>query len=322
MNTNEYKSMVETDYNSLNRKLNIKAHFFAFITITIWGTTFISTKLLFIDFSPIEIFFFRLVIAYFALLMIKPQLIKYRNIKEELLFAGAGLCVTFYFIFQNTSLSYTLASNVGVLVSVAPFFTAILSHFILDGEPFHKRFFMSFAISIIGIILIVFNGNYILDLNPFGDILAILSAVAWASYSVITKKISVYNYNVILSTRKIFFYSIIFLIPLLPIFHFQLDLIRFTSLPNLFNMMFLGLGASAICFVTWNYALGVLGAVKTSVYIYINPIITIIVSAIILHEKITFVAMIGVALILVGLYISEKNNLDKQKVKERENEIN
>ena len=289
-----------------------KAHLFAFFTIFIWGTTFTSTKMLLIDFSPTEILFFRFLLGYIALLMASPHFIKYKNKREELLFAGAGICgVTLYFILQNTALTYTLASNAGVLVSVAPFFTAILSYFLLDGEPFNKRFFIGFIVSIIGIILIGYNGNYILELNPLGDILAILSAAVWAVYSILMKKISKFNYNIIQCTRKIFFYGLLFLLPMLPLFGFQLDMARFASIPNLFNMLFLGLGASALCFVTWNYALGILGAVKTSVYIYISPVVTIVVSAIILHEKITIVAIIGVIFILSGLYLSEKKSLRK-----------
>jgi drug/metabolite transporter (DMT)-like permease len=86
-------------------------------------------------------------------------------------------------------------------------------------------------------------------------------------------------------------------------------------------MLFLGLGASALCFVTWNYAVGVLGPVKTSVYIYVNPIVTVVTSAIILHERITVIAMAGVVLILAGLYLSERKSLTAKK-KERRLEKN
>jgi drug/metabolite transporter (DMT)-like permease len=285
----------------------VKAHILALFTIFIWGTTYISIKMLLKEFTPTEILFFRFILAYFALLLAKPARIPYKNWKEELLFAAAGLCgVTLYFTVQNTSLVYTLASNAGVLVSVAPFFTAIFSWLLLKEEPLRKRFFIGFVFSIIGIILISFNGNFVLKLNPLGDILAFLCAVVWAAYSVLMKKISALNYNVILSTRKIFLYGIILLIPALPFFHFQWNLARFTYLPNVFHMLFLGLGASALCFVTWNYAVGVLGPVKTSVYIYFNPIVTVVTSAIILHERITAVAMLGAVLILAGLYLSEK----------------
>ncbi len=106
-------------------------------------------------------------------------------------------------------------------------------------------------------------------------------------------------------TRKVFFYGLIFMIPFLFIFDFQLDLSPFSYLPNLLNMLFLGIGASALCFATWNFAVKVLGPVKTSVYIYVTPVVTIAASAILLDERITAVALLGVVLILVGLFISE-----------------
>lgn len=304
-------------------QIRLKAHILAFITIFIWGTTYISTKMLLKEFTPTEILFFRFLLAYCALLIAKPVRIPYKNLKEELLFIAAGLCgVSLYFTLQNTSLVYTLASNAGVLISVAPFFTAILSWFLLKSEPLHKSFFIGFAFSIVGIVLISFNGNFILELNPLGDFLAITSAVAWAAYSVLMKKISVLNYPVLLCTRKIFFYGILLLIPILPFLDFHWKLARFTSPSNVFHTLFLGLGASALCFVTWNYAVGVLGAVRTSVYIYINPVITVITSALILHERITAVAMAGVVLILAGLSLSERKSTPHEKEKRDEDDRN
>ena len=63
-----------------------------------------------------------------------------------------------------------------------------------------------------------------------------------------------------------------------------------------FNLLFLGLGASAMCFVTWNFAVKVLGAVKTSVYIYLVPVITVLCSVVVLHETISTRAALGILL--------------------------
>ncbi|MBN1536403.1 MAG: DMT family transporter [Anaerolineales bacterium] len=293
----------------MDKRQITQGHLSAFISIFIWGTTFISTKVLLDSFSPIEILFFRIVIAYFVLLLIYPRIMKFLSWKEERLFMAAGLCgVTLYFIFQNTALTYTLASNAGILISVAPFFTAFLSHFFLREEHLTASFFIGFAVAIAGIILIEFNGNFYLKLNPRGDLLAIFSAVAWALYCVVMKKISAYHYHPIQSTRKIFLYGLLFMIPSLSLFEFQLGLPRFKYIPNLLNILFLAIGASAFCFITWNFAVSVLGAVKTSVYIYIVPVISVVMAAIVLGEKITLMAIIGVILILAGLYLSERKN--------------
>lgn len=319
--TADYDRQTTADYELQTMASNkvLKAHILAFLTIFIWSTTYVSTKILLIDFNPTEIMFFRFLVAYPVLLIIKPVRTRYGTLKEELLFAGAGFCgVTLYFTLQNTGLVYTLASNAGILTSVAPFFTAIFSYFLLKEESSRSSFFIGFGVSIIGIILISFNGNIILKLNPLGDILVLSGAVAWAVYCIFMKKISLLNYNVILCTRKIFFYGIIFMIPLLPLLGFHWNLARFTYPPYVFHMLFLGLGASALCFVTWNYAVGVLGAVRTSVYIYFCPVISVVTSAIILHERITVMAVIGLVLILAGLYISERKTIMTEKEKKNE----
>lgn len=285
----------------------IKAgHLSAIITILIWGTTFISTKVLLNDFTPIEILVFRFAIGYITLLLIYPYHVKTLNLKQELYFVLAGLLgVTLYFLFENIALTYTFATNVGVIVSIAPFFTAVFAHLFLDNEKLTSRFFIGLIVAMIGIIFIVFNGNFVLKLNPLGDILAILAAIVWAVYSIIIKKISRFQYNVIVCTRKVFFYGLFFMIPFIFFFDFKFQLYRFTSLLNLMNILYLGFGASAVCFVTWNWSVKVLGAVKTSVYIYMVPIITAGASAAILHENITMVSLLGIILTLAGLFISD-----------------
>ena len=95
------------------------------------------------------------------------------------------------------------------------------------------------------------------------------------------------------------------MIPSLFLFDFRPELTRFANPVYLFNIIFLGLGASALCFVTWNFAVKVLGAVKTSIYIYMVPVITVVTSVVILHEKLTALAAVGTVLTLAGLLLSE-----------------
>lgn len=288
------------------RKTNT-GHLLALITIIIWGTTFISSKILLTDFTPVEILFFRFLLGYFVLLLIYSRPVRTKSFKEELLFISAGLCgITLYFLLENIALVYTLASNVGVIVSIAPFFTAVIAHFFLEEEKFHRQFILGFVIALSGIILIGLNGNFLLKLNPIGDLLAFIAPMVWAIYSVLMRKISRLQVHTIGATRKVFFYGILFMLPALFFFDFHLDLGRFKDTQNITNILFLGLGASALCFVTWNRAVGILGAVKTSVYIYIVPVVTVAASALILNEKITWATLLGTFLTLTGSYISER----------------
>lgn len=289
-----------------NEKNNMLGHAAAIFTIFIWGTTFISTKILLRAFQPVEILFFRFVLGFLVLLAAHPKRLKLADVREEFLFALAGLCgICFYYLLENIALTYTLASNVGVILSVAPFFTAILNHLVVKTEEtWRAPFFVGFVVAMLGIACISFSGEN-LAVHPLGDALAIAAAFVWAVYSILTRKISSLGYPVILCTRRTFFYGLLWMIPALFFFDFQLGIARFADITNGLNLLYLGVGASALCFVTWNFSVKELGAVKTSVYIYLVPVITVITSVLILHETLTVLAGIGTVLTIVGLLLSE-----------------
>lgn len=287
-------------------------HLAAFVTILIWGTTFISTKMLLRTFTPVEILFIRFVMGYMALWIVCPRSLKQVPSRQEWLFAAAGFCgVTMYYLLENVALTFTLASNVGVIISIAPFFTAILNWLFMGGERPRIRFFAGFVTAMAGICLITFGGGGELSLNPTGDILAIAAAVIWAVYSTLTRKIGALGHSAIQSTRRTFFYGILFMIPALFFMDFDVNTAQFTEITNIGNLLFLGLGASALCFVTWNFAVRLLGSVKTSVYIYIVPVITTICSALVLRERISALAAMGIILTLAGLFLSEQRTEKK-----------
>ena len=283
-------------------------HLAALFTIIIWGTTFISTKVLLTDFKPVEILFFRFVMGFAALFLVCPHRMKGVGRRQELTFVLAGLCgICLYYLLENIALTYTMTSNVGVIISVAPFFTAILSCLFLRSEgKLRANFFIGFVVAMAGIALLSFNGSQ-MKLNPVGDVLAVLAAFVWACYSILTRKISSFGYPVILTTRRTFFYGILFMVPALFFFDFEMGLERFADLTHLLNILYLGLGASALCFVTWNLAVKALGAVKTSVYIYMVPVITVVTSVLVLKETVTLVSVMGTFLAVAGLFFSEYN---------------
>ena len=107
------------------------------------------------------------------------------------------------------------------------------------------------------------------------------------------------------TTRKIFFYGIVFMIPTLFFFNVDFDVKMFAVPKYMFNFLYLGLCASAFCFVTWNYAVSAIGAVKTSIYIYLIPVVTIVTSTLILKEPVTWMSAVGTVLAIMGLVLSE-----------------
>lgn len=287
-------------------------HIMALCTVMVWSTTFVSTKVLLRSFQPIEVLVLRFIIGTLALFIMKPSPLRLKDKKHELYFAAAGLSgITLYFLFENIALSYTTASNVGIIISVAPIFTILLSRWLLPGIKLHLRFFLGFAAAITGIFFISFGGDS-LTVNPFGDALTVLAALGWGFYSIAIEKVAKLGYPAIQATRRIFLYGLVFLLPALFIFPFRPQISLLLLPVNFLNLLYLGLGASAICFVVWNHAVSIIGPVKTSVYIYTSPIFTVLFSALILGERLTPLAMFGILLTLAGLVLSEGKLLGKK----------
>ena len=102
-------------------------HILALTAVAIWGTTFVSTKLLLAEgMTPAEIMFYRFLIAYLALKLYKPTFRLPESWRDEALFAAAGLTGgSLYFLTENMALQITLASNVALLLATAPILTVL-----------------------------------------------------------------------------------------------------------------------------------------------------------------------------------------------------
>lgn len=292
------------------------AHGLALLTIAVWGTTFIATKILLEAFSPIEILLIRFVMGFLGLALYDAVINRFPkqpwNLRQELLFAGAGLTgVVMYYLLENIALTMTYASNVGILVSIAPLTTAFLALFFLKEEPLKSNLVFGFIIASVGVSLVMFNGNIEFQLSLAGDALALTATLGWALYSIILRKIDTKTYSVLTYTKKIFFYGILGMLPFVFASGFSISTSDFT-LQNTLLLIFLGLGASAGCFVSWNKAVQILGVFKTSAYIYLTPLITLFTAALVLAEPITVMALAGCFLILVGLYLSERKPFSKR----------
>ncbi len=286
----------------------LRAHICALFTACIWGTTFIASKILLQHFSVFDVLFYRFAIGYIALTIISPKPLKVESIKKELAMAVAGFFgITLYFLGENQALTFTATANVGVVVSLAPMFTVLLAYFFLKEEKPKWQFFLGFVVAMSGITLISFRGESSVSFHALGDFLALLAALFWAIYTVVLRKYVPMEKNMLAITKRIIFYGLITMIPCSLFFGMPVNPMEFFNETYLIPIMFLGVGASAICYLTWNWTLHTLGALKASNYIYAVPVITIIASAIILKETVTLTVVIGALLAIAGLIISEKN---------------
>ncbi|MGL4695823.1 DMT family transporter [Enterococcus larvae] len=289
-------------------------HLSALFTVGIWGMTFISTKILLKDFTPFQILFLRFLLGYILLWLVSPKLLKVNTRREEGYFALAGILgIVLYYFLENLALTLTNASNVGIIVSVAPFFTVLLAKVVTLEKRVNRWFYIGFLVSLSGIILISLGSLSVLEIHPTGDVLSLLAAMIWAAYSLVTKKISSFGYNILLATRRTFFYGLLFMLPILFVTGTPTIALEAFTMTNVLNLVFLGAVASAVCFVTWNYSVSKLGAVQASVYIYAVPAITVVTSALFLGEKFTPVIAAGTVLTTIGLFVSERSSGEQKE---------
>ena len=219
---------------------------------------------------------------------------------------GALTGGSLYFLTENTALTMSYASNVSLILCTAPLLTAVVIRFFYKKYRLSTQFVIGSFIALSGVAVVVFNGHFVLNLNPLGDLLSFSAALLWAFYSLIIKKLNG-KYSTAFITRKIFFYGII---SLLPIYAYQplywgRDLLFDPVI--MANLLFLGVVASMLCYMMWNVVLKNLGTVRASNYIYFNPVMTLLASSVVLGEALTTVFITGAILVLSGVFIANRH---------------
>ncbi len=279
-------------------------HLLAVAVVAIWGYTFVSTKLLIVaGLSPSQIMLYRFAIAYICMAVIAPRPLFARSWRDELLTVLAGVMGgSLYFVTENSALALSLTSNVAIIIASTPIFTQIASHLLLPGEQMTRRALTNSLFAFAGVILVVYNGQIVLEVNPIGDLLALVASISWALYTVFIRKLDKRGYTTKFITRKIFFYGVV---TMLPIFLF----IPITPSPAsmllesrvLVPLLFLAVAASFFCFFAWGYIVEKIGAAASAPYIYMVPLVSLVSAAIVLKEPITPLAIAGMGLILFGV---------------------
>lgn len=191
---------------------NFWYHILAVTTVAIWGTTFVSTKILIGNgLNPTEIFLYRFVLAYAGILFVAGKRMFANNLWDELTLLLAGITGgSLYFITENTALQLTTASNVAMIIAITPLLTTLLSSLFFKSERLHRpmRVIAGSLIALVGVAAVVYNGNFVLKINPLGDVLSFAAAFSWAVYSLLIKRITK-RYPTMFVTRKVFGYGIL-----------------------------------------------------------------------------------------------------------------
>lgn len=293
-------------------------HLLAIFVAAVWGTTFISSKILIEQgLSPAEIMFLRFVIAYIGIVIFSREKLWCNSLKDELLMVVLGISGgSLYFLLENTALVYTQASNVAIIIAATPLLTTLAVDLISRQERINRKIYYYSALSLIGVGLVVFNGKFILKLNALGDLLTLGASVMWVIYSIVILKVQE-RYSSLMITRKIFFYGILTLLPYFLIEPMEISWTQLCEPVVAGNLLFLGVLASLICYIEWNVVIEKLGAVDSTNYLYLNPIVALVTSYLVLGERITWLAIIGTALILAGVILSERMQQSRTEKGER-----
>lgn len=286
-------------------KSKLPYHILAISIIAIWGVTFINTKYLIINgLNPQEIFLLRFIIAYIGVWTFSPRKLFTDNWRDELTMVLLGISGgSLYFWAENTAIKYSLVNNVAFIVCNAPLITLFLGMAFSKEIKATKTIIVGSIISIIGVAMVIFNGSFILKLNPLGDFLALVAAAAWAVYSLVMRGMTK-RYDATFLTRKVFFYGILTIIPVFLITPWQFPLNKLAEPVVWMNLIFLGVIAALICFVLWSIVIRELGALSSANYIYLSPVSTMIASAIFLQEPVTWISVVGSIMILTGLFLT------------------
>lgn len=295
-------------------KNKLAYHILAISIIAIWGVTFINTKFLILNgLNPQEIFLLRFILAYIGIWTFSPHKLFTDNWRDELTTLMLGITGgSLYFWAENTAIQYSLVNNVAFIVCNAPLLTLFLGMAFSKEIRATKNIVMGSLISLIGVALVIFNGSFILRLNPIGDFLALVAAGAWAVYSLLMRGLT-NRYNVTFLTRKVFFYGILTILPAFLIKPWQFPLENLAEPVIWMNLLFLSIIAALICFVLWNIVIRELGALSSANYIYLSPVSTMIASAIFLQEPVTWISIAGSILILSGLFIVSKRGIGESR---------
>ena len=292
-------------------------HVVAFLVVAVWGSTFVYTKLLLLaGLSPAQIFTLRFIIAYVLLLAFSLMRRSFQlfasSVVDELLMVALGITGgSLYFLTENTAMNYTTTTNTSLIVCLCPLFAALLISLFYKSERLGKIQIVGTLMAALGVVIVVLNGHFVLHLSPLGDSLAFAACMCWAVYSLLMIPAG-QRYDTVFITRKVFFYGLLSMIPyymLRPEFPSMNQILRPDILANL---LFLSCVASMMCFVAWNWVIKKLGAMAVTNYVYFNPVITVLFAWLVLSEKITVFFLLGTALILTGMYLTEKKKAPKE----------
>ncbi len=277
----------------------------------VWGASFIATKVALKDVSPVTIVWLRfgMGVAVLGVTVAMRKQFAALQIKEWGYFSLLGfLGITFHQWLQSNGLETSEAGTTAWIVATTPVFMAILGWLILK-EYLTGIKIAGILLAFIGVLLVVSDGNLAsISIGRFGapgDVLILISAVNWSIFSALSRR-GLKQYSASLMIFYVMLFGWIFTSAL-----FVYDG-NYAELPALsrdgwLGILFLGVFCSGLAYIAWYDALQVLSTADTGAFLYIEPLIAMVVAFFVLGEVITAAALIGGGIILFGVWLVNKN---------------
>jgi drug/metabolite transporter (DMT)-like permease len=214
------------------------------------------------------------------------------------------LGITFHQGLQSNGLQTSDASTTAWIVSTTPVFMALLGWLILkEGPGWGKT--LGILIAFVGVLVVISKGNLgSISIGRFGapgDILILISAVNWAVFSALSRRgLKSHPASLMMFYVMSFgwlFTSLLFI----PTHGFaEIGALTFNGW---IGVTFLGVCCSGLAYIAWYDALKALTTAQTGVFLYIEPLVAVVVAFFILGEAITPASLIGGTVILFGVWL-------------------
>jgi drug/metabolite transporter (DMT)-like permease len=279
----------------------------ALFAVIVWGASFIATKIAVGQISPISVVWLRFAMGIPILLaaVIMRKQFELPKGTEWLYFALLGfLGISFHQWLQSNGLQTSEATTTAWIVATTPMFIAVLGWLVLK-EKLRLIQTAGIILATLGVLIVVSKGNFAgLAVGKFGapgDILILISSVNWAIFSILSR----YGLKRHPSTRMTFWVmSIGWLITSTAFFaQGKITELALLDVRGWWAMIFLGIFTTGLAYIAWFDALAQLPAAQTGAFLFIEPPTSMIVAAIVLSEQITWASIFGGAVILVGVWL-------------------
>jgi len=267
-----------------------------------WGTSFIVSKTLMGNMTALQLIWLRFGFAWIALWALYPRWHVVSFKEEATFFLMSIFSNTLYFLSENTALNYTQTTNVAIITATIPLMVALLLR-IFRGQKMGSNKVLGSIIAFIGVIFVIFNGVFVLKLNGLGEVLALGAVFSWSMYSFLICDKSG-KYNSFLLARKLMFYGFLTITPIMLISGAPMNLGVMLGEGRIFGLLYLAVVCSAVCYALWNNAIRDLGINTTNMYLYTMPLFTLMGSAIVLKERITWMGILGMVTVIAGMLLT------------------